>query len=207
MIALYIILIILAVIMLIMFIPVDCVIDISYNDDENRGNIIVRYAFLKIKILPSEPKEEKDEEPSEEEEEKPKKEKDIKATINLVKTIYTELKDEIFGLIGHLLSRTIRIKELNISSKFGTGDPMYTGIVTGTVNAAVYNTVSLIDRKMKLDKWNVSLDADFDNACLSAGLYCKIRTRIAYVLKVGLMAVVLLLKILRINRRIKKNGR
>ena len=205
MIALYIILIILAVIMLIMFIPVDCVIDISYNDDENRGNIIVRYAFLKIKILPSEPKEEK-EEPTEEAEEKPKKEKDIKATINLVKTVYTELKDEIFKVIGHFFKRTIRIKELNISSKFGTGDPMYTGIVTGTVNAAVYNAVSLIDRKMKLDKWNVSLDSDFDNACLSAGLYCKIRTRIAYVLKIGLMAAIILLKILRINRRIKKNG-
>ncbi|MBQ8300885.1 MAG: DUF2953 domain-containing protein [Clostridia bacterium] len=83
---------------------------------------------------------------------------------------------------------------------------MYTGIVTGTVNAAVYNAVSLIDRKMKLDKWNVSLDSDFDNACLSAGLYCKIRTRIAYVLKIGLMAAIILLKILRINRRIKKNG-
>lgn len=205
MIALYIILIILAVIMLIMFIPVDCVIDISYNDDENRGNIIVKYAFFKIKILPSEPKEEK-EEPTEETEEKPKKERDIKAVINLVKTVYTELKDEIFGLIGHFFKRTIRIKELNISAKFGTGDPMYTGIVTGTVNAAVYNAVSLIDRKMKLDKWNVSLDSDFDNACLSAGLYCKIRTRIAYVLKLGLMAAIILLKILIINRRIKKNG-
>lgn len=206
MIALYIILIILAVIMLIMFIPVDCVIDISYNDDENRGNIIVKYAFFKMKILPSEPKEEK-EEPTEETEEKPKKERDIKAVINLVKTVYTELKDEIFGLIGHFFKRTIRIKELNISAKFGTGDPMYTGIVTGTVNAAVYNAVSLIDRKMKLDRWNVSLDSDFDNACLSAGLYCKIRTRIAYVLKLGLMAAIILLKILRINRRIKKNGR
>jgi len=207
MIALYIILIILAVIMLIMFIPVDCVIDISYNDDENRGNIIVKYAFVKIKILPSEPKEENDEEPTEEAEEKRKKERDIKATINLVKTVYTELKDEIFGLIGHFFKRTIRIKELNISAKFGTGDPMYTGIVTGTVNATVYNAVSLIDRKMKLDKWNVSLDSDFDNACLGAGLYCKIRTRIAYVLKLGLMAAIILLKILRINRRIKKNGR
>ena len=206
MIALYIILIILAVIMLIMFIPVDCVIDISYNDDENRGNIIVKYAFVKIKILPSEPKEEKEEDVVEETEEKPKKEKDIKAVINLVKTVYTELKDEIYKVIGHYFKRTIRIKELNISSKFGTGDPMYTGIVTGTVNAAVYNAVSLIDRKMKLDKWNVSLDSDFDNACLSAGLYCKIRTRIAYVLKIGLMAAIILLKILRINRRIKKNG-
>lgn len=202
MIAIYIILIILAVIMLMMFIPVDCVIDISYNDDENRGNIIVKYAFLKIKIFPSEPKEEK-----EEAAEETKKERNIKATVSLVKTVYAELKDEIFGLVRHFFSRTVRVKELNISSKFGTGNPMYTGIVTGTVNAAVYNAVSLIDRKMKLDKWNVSLDSDFDNACLSAGFYCRIRTRLAYVLNLGMRAVILLLKIRRINGRVKENGR
>lgn len=202
MIALYIILIILAVIMLMMFIPVDCVIDISYNDDENRGNIIVKYAFLKIKILPSEPKAEK-----EEATEETPKERNIKATVSLVKTVYAELKDEIFGLVRHFFSRTVRVKELNISSKFGTGNPMYTGIATGTVNAAVYNAVSLIDRKMKLDKWNVSLDSDFDNACLSAGIYCRIRTRLAYVLNLGMRAVILLLKIRRINGRVKENGR
>ena len=37
---------------------------------------------------------------------------------------------------------------------------MYTGIATGAVNAGVYNAVGWIDRRMKLEKWDVSLDAD-----------------------------------------------
>ena len=53
---------------------------------------------------------------------------------------------------------------------------MYTGIATGVVNAGVYNAVGWIDRRMKLEKWDVSLDADFNNACLDMDIYCKLRT-------------------------------
>lgn len=201
--ALYIVLIIMAVIMLIIFIPVDCVIDLSYNNEENRGNIILKYAFLKFTILPPKPKEEKE---AEEEVKEAENDRDIKGITAFAKAVYTEQKDNTIKVIKHLLKRTIRIKELNISSKFGTGNPMYTGIVSGTVNTAVYNAVSYIDRNMKLDKWNVSLDSDFDNACLSAGLYMKVRTRIAYVIKIGIMIFILLLKIQKINRRINENG-
>lgn len=207
--ALYVILIILAVIMIIIYIPVDCVIDISYNNTENRGSITLRYAFLKITIFPAEKKIEKAAEETEKEAEKeipPKDKKDIAGIISFSKTVYGELRADIINILKQFFKRTLRIKELNISSKFGLGNPMYTGIAYGNVCSAVYGTVSFVDRHMTLDKWNVSLDADFDNACLSAGLYCKIRTRIAFALKLGVMAAILLLRIQIINRRIKKNG-
>lgn len=207
--ALYITLIILAVLMLILLIPIDCVIDFSYNDGENRGYIVIKYFFVKFKILPTEKEFEKAAEETDEEAKKevpPKDKKDIAGLVKFGKTVYTELKNDIFNLINHFFRHTIRIKELNISSNFGTGDPMYTGIISGAVNAVVYNTVSLIDRHMQLDKWNVALNADFDNACIAAGVYCKLRTRCLYVIKIGIMAAVLLFKIQKINRRIKKNG-
>ena len=203
--ALYIVLIVLAVIMLIFLIPADFIIEFSYNNEGNKGSVIVKYLFLKFKILPAEEKVKKEEKEMEEEEPSGK-EKNTRGLINLVREVYRELKQDIFRVAGHFFRRTIRIKELNISARFGTGDPMYTGIATGAVNAAVYNSVSFIDRHMTLDNWNVSLDADFDNACFAAGIYMKIRTRILYALKLGMMAAVLLLKIQRINRRIKKNG-
>ncbi len=207
--ALHITLIIIAVISLVIMMPVDCVIDLSYNSEKNRGNIVLKYALWRFTILPATPKEEKDIKDVEKDVEKEvkKEEKDLKNLLRLVKTVYEELRHDIIKLIKHLFQRTICIKELNISSKFGTGNPMYTGIVTGAVNSTVYNTVSWIDRHMELDKWNVSLDGDFDNACLDAGIYCVVRTRIAYVIKVGVMAGIVLLKIVKINRRIKKNGR
>ncbi|MGN0107156.1 MAG: DUF2953 domain-containing protein, partial [Hominilimicola sp.] len=174
--------------------------------DENRGSIIVKYLFLKFKILPADKKVKKAENDIEKRTKPTAEKKNTIGLIQLVKAVYTELKEDIFRITGHFFKRTIRIKELNISSKFGTGDPMYTGIAAGGVNAAVYNGVSFIDRHMTLDKWNVSLDADFDNACFAAGIYMKIRTRILFALKLGMMAAVLLLKIQRINRRINKNG-
>lgn len=202
--ALYIALIVLAVIMLILLIPIDCVIEFSYNNNENNGSIIVKYLFLKFKILPAEKEIEEAAEKAEEEE--PPKDRNVVGTIKLIKTVYSELKRDISRIVNHLFEHTIRIKELNISSKFGLGEPMYTGIALGSANALVYNLVSAADRHTQLDKWNVSIDADFDNVCLAAGVYIKIRTRILFVLRLGLMAAVLLLKIQRISRRMKNNG-
>lgn len=203
--AFYIIISIIAVIVLILLIPVDCVIDFSYNDDENRGAVIIKYLFLKFALFPTEKQAEKavkdveKEEPSEDK-------KDIWGLIKFGKTVYSELKQDILKIVKHFFQNTIRVKELNISADFGTGDPMYTGIVAGTVNAAVYNAVSLMDRHMKLDKWKVTLTPDFDNACISAGIYLKIRTRIASVIWLGIMAALLLMRIQKINRRINENG-
>ena len=86
------------------------------------------------------------------------------------------------------------------------GNPMYTGIATGAVNAGVYNIVGWIDRRKKLEKWDVSLDADFNNACLDMDIYCKLRTNCLYVLTIGFKTVKVVLKIQKINRRIKENG-
>ncbi|MCH5210095.1 MAG: DUF2953 domain-containing protein [Oscillospiraceae bacterium] len=208
--ALYITLIILAVIMLLLIIPADCVIDISYNDKMD-GGIFIKYAFVRLKIFPTEKEKEEIEEDVKEGEKDAKEdarkgEKKIKDILRLVKAVYEELRHDIFDLIAHLFCKTIRIKELNISSRFGIGDPMYTGIAIGGANTIVYNVISTVDRHMQLDKWNVSLNADFDNLCVSAGVYCKIRTRGIYILKLGMMAAILLLKIMKISRRIKSNG-
>lgn len=200
MIAVYIILIIIAVIMLLMLISADLIICISYNNSKMMNDINIRYAFLKFKISPSDGKKS-----AEKKEDKP--DSNDMPVMKLIKSVYTELKDDIKKLGGYIIKRAVRIKELNISAKFGVGDPMYTGILSGTVNAAVYNAVAFLDRHMTLDKWNVLLDADFDNVCLDAGVYIKIRTRILYAVRLGIMAIPVLRKLKKINRRIKEDGR
>ena len=45
--ALYIILAVVAVIMLLLLIPADCILEFSYNNKENNGSVIIKYAFLK----------------------------------------------------------------------------------------------------------------------------------------------------------------
>lgn len=206
--ALYIILAVVAVIMLLLLIPADCILEFSYNNKENNGSIIIKYAFLKFRIFPNDKveKEVETEEETTEKEEEEKEKSDTLGIITLIKEVYKQLKKDILNLLDYIICHAIKIKELNISSKFGTGNPMYTGIATGTVNAGVYNIVGWIDRRMKLEKWNVSLDADFNNACLDMGVYCKLRTSCLYVLTIGLKTVKVVLKIQKINRRIKENG-
>lgn len=204
--ALYVILIIIALICLLLLLPIDCAVDFSYNKENSRGAAVIRYAFFSLKIYPLEKEIKEAEEETEKEAEKEERELDPWGVIELVRAVYNELWDEISAIIGQLFKRTIRIKELNISAKFGTGNPMYTGIATGAVNSFVYNTLALIDNNMTLDGWHVSLEPDFNNKCLGAGVYAKIRTSIKNIIALGFKAALLLLKIQKINRRIKKNG-
>ena len=46
--ALYIILAVVAVIILLLLIPADCILEFSYNNKENNGSVIIKYAFLKF---------------------------------------------------------------------------------------------------------------------------------------------------------------
>lgn len=47
-----------AVIMLLLLIPADCILEFSYNNKENNGSVIIKYAFLKFKIFPNDKVEE-----------------------------------------------------------------------------------------------------------------------------------------------------
>ena len=192
--ALYIILAVVAVIMLLLLIPADCILEFSYNNKENNGSVIIKYAFLKFKIFPNDKVEEEVENEEETTDKEEKQEKsDILGIITLIKEVYKQLKKDILNLLDYIICHAIKIKELNVSSKFGMGNPMY-------------NAVGWIDRRMKLEKWDVSLDADFNNACLDMGIYCKLRTNCLYVLTIGFKTVKVVLKIQKINRRIKENG-
>ena len=196
--ALYIILAVVAVIMLLLLIPADCILEFSYNNKENNGSVIIKYAFLKFKIFPNDKVEEEVENEEETTDKEEKQEKsDILGIITLIKEVYKQLKKDILNLLDYIICHAIKIKELNVSSKFGMGNPMYAG---------VYNIVGWIDRRKKLEKWDVSLDADFNNACLDMDIYCKLRTNCLYVLTIGFKTVKVVLKIQKINRRIKENG-
>ncbi|MBQ6530700.1 MAG: DUF2953 domain-containing protein, partial [Clostridia bacterium] len=141
--------------------------------------------------------------------EKEKKEKEkqpLSKTIEFAKAVLEETLDDILGLIRHFFAKTLRVRQFLISAKIGTGDPMYTGIAYGAANAFIYELLGFIDHHTKLDKWNVQLDTDFDSFVIDADASVIVRTRIAYILKLGFMAALILIKILKINRRIKKNG-
>lgn len=207
--ALYIILAIAAVIAIIIYIPIDVAFGASYFEKDANVRLGIQYFLIKIKILPPEKKKPKKKKPKEEKEEKPKKEKKkqpLSVTIEFVREVLDECMGDVINLIKHLFTHTLQTKKFLLKGKFGTGNPMYTGIAYGAASGAVYNLVSFIDRHSKLYEWSVDLQADFENTAIEGETEIIIRTRIAYLLKLVGMALILGIKILIINRRVKKNA-
>ncbi len=203
--ALYIILIIIAVFTLFLLIPISCVIDFSFNRDENRGSAVIKYAFLTFRLYSLGDDIEKLSRDAEKGVEEEKKKIELKGMVKLAGTIRSELGDDILELLNYIFIKSIRIRELNISLRLGTGDAMYTGIAVGAANAAAYNMLAFIDKHTRLDEHNVSIEGDFDNERVSAGLRGTIRTSGINIIILGVKAAALLLKIQKINRRMQKN--
>lgn len=207
--ALYIILSVAAVIALIVFIPIDVAFSVSYTEKKTGVKLVLKYFPLRIKILPSEKKDK-----PEKKEDKPKKKKKkdgaqkqpLSKTFELAKAVFDEMRHDIANLIDHLFRRTLMVKNFYISAVIGMSDPMITGISYGAANTFIYGLLGFIENHSKLGKWNVELGTDFESGATDAQADIVIRTRIAYIISFVFKAALIILKILKINRRIKKNG-
>lgn len=205
MIALYIVLIILAILMIILLIPVRIFLRLNVDD----GEVTIKYAFLKIKLYPREVMEKSEEEPDENksDNDEPKKKPDKAMYFDFLKAIFDDFKAIASKLGRYTLRHAVRIRELNVSGVFGLGDPMYTGMLCGVIYPLIYNAIGVLDRNMRLDKWDVNLNPDFNNMKLSAGIYAEIRTRAAHFIAMLLISLGSLIRITRKYFSIKKSHR
>ncbi|HIT85948.1 MAG TPA: DUF2953 domain-containing protein [Candidatus Ornithomonoglobus intestinigallinarum] len=172
------------------------------------GEIKLGYAFLKLTLYPR-PKKQHEKKSggktrSDGEKPKEKREFDIK---ELIKIFYA-VKDDFFELLRvssrYLAKHMIKIRELNISARFGTGDPAYTGMLCGAVYPAVYNAVGFADRHMRLKNRSVELSPDFNRACFSAGAYIEISTNILHFIVLGALSLKYILRILKDLKNLRK---
>lgn len=206
--AFYIILSVAAVIALIVFIPVDVAFSVSYTEKKAGVRLVLKYFPVKIKILPSEKKEKKEKKEDKPEKEKKKKtnKQPLSQTLDFAKAVFEETRHDIAELIRHLFRRTLMVKKFYVKAVIGMDNPMITGISYGAANAFIYGLLGLIENHSVLGKWNVELGTDFESGATDAQADIVIRTRIAYIISFGFKAALIILKILKINRRIKKNG-
>ncbi len=207
--AVYIVLIIAAVIALIIFIPIDAAFSVSYAEKNADVRLTVKYFPIKLSILPAKVK--KDAEKAADDAEKEKKDiekskRPLSQTVELAREVIDVTWDDIKKLIRDLFARTLAVKKFYVSAKIGTGDAMYTGIAYGAANAFIYGLLGFIDNHTRLDDWRVDIDADYNGFVIEGGADITVRTRISSVLVIGFKAAIILLKILKINRRLKNNG-
>ena len=202
--AVYILLIIIALIMLLSLVRINVVADFSYKSENNE--LYIKFLFIKSHLYPKVKKDvDKGIEDYEENPEKINKETaGILERLAGAKYLYTNLKKDILKLLNYTFEKAIAIDELNISGVIGTGNPMYTGLVYGAVNSVVFGFLGTADRKMKLEKHHTDIKADFDNAVFSAGVYAVIYTRAMYLYYMAAKAAVIYIKLKRILKEERK---
>lgn len=192
--AVYILLIILALIGLVFLVPVH--ITVLFNAQDKEVNL--KYGFFKKTLYPGEEKSATDEKKSED---KPKEKTDFKMYTELIKELFSDVSEMIKSISRYTFKYALRVRTLNISGKFGTGDPMYTGMLCGAVYPIAYNAVSYADRNMRLEKWDVNIEPDFDNAVFKAGIYSDISTTGAHA---AILLFIIAPHIIRILRKYSK---
>lgn len=198
--ALIVISVIIAVFALILLIPVRFRVFLSYNDDGINSDMLLSYAFIKIKIPPDKPDEETEEEKVTETTPE-KKSSLMKVLPKFIMHNLSELKDFLKAVLGHLLSKTVRVDKLYINSELGFDDAMNTGLIYGAVAGVVYNIAGLMDRGMKLKKHDITIKPDFNVPHIMAELEAIISTNIFNAI---VIAVVALVRALPLYKKLKK---
>lgn len=202
--AVYILLIIITVIAVLSLVKINITADFAYKSDNNE--LYIKILFIRVRLYP---KVKKDIDKGVREYEENSEEIDEKAAgvikkLTGAKHVYSVLKKDISELLNYVFEKAAAINELNISGVIGTGNPMYTGIVYGAVNAAVFGFLGAADRKMKIKKHHTDLKADFDNPAFSAGIYAVIYTRAVHLYYLAAKALIIYMKLRNILEKERK---
>ena len=163
---------IIAFIVLILSLPLK--VSVGYDD---KISLSIKYLFIKLNILPTDPnkpkkekkpKEKKEEPPKEEKEEEKPKEKKPNPILEMVKANGYDGMMEVLGNLGRVfkifggkLLKSIIFNEAYINISVGTGDAASTAIKYGKTCQKVYHVMGFICSNNVVKKYDVNVEADF----------------------------------------------
>ena len=147
-------------------------IDLGYKD---KISLSVRYLFIKLNVLPTDPnkpkKEKKPKEPKPEEpkkEETAPKEKKPNPILEMVKANGFDGMMEVLGNLGNVLKifggkllRSIVFNKAEISISVGTGDAASTAIKYGKICQKVYPVMGFLCSNNVVEHRDINIEADF----------------------------------------------
>ena len=174
--ALYIILGIIAFFVILLSIKL-CV-TVHYEDDVE---LLVKWLFLNIKVLPK-----KEDKPKEESEivKEPKKKKQDNMFVRFYKNrgvsgVVQLLKDTANAVGGMFkrIGKAFLFEELFVSLTVGAGDSAETAIKYGKTCSAAFPAMGLIVSTMRVKKYSIEINPDFINGSNGAKLHTKISVR------------------------------
>lgn len=195
--------IILLVILVILFLFVPFYLVVEYDKDSITDDmkLFVSYFGLRFNLKPKKKSEKKDDEELKDLEEKEKFSiTKFKAEFDKYVDIFNEYKDEFTTIMDFLSNRAIYFKIIEYTLNFGFGDAMMTGIMTGSINAVVYNILSIIHNHCTLNEFKININPDFDNTKYETHFKCILKIKSVHIIFIAF-------RILRIYFKINKGNK
>ncbi len=183
--------IIIAVLILILYIPIG--VGLKY---ENGTFVIVKIAFknfnIPLKKVLIKPKKKG------KKEEKKKSEKELEKSIVGLDFILS-----LFGDFRRFVRKRFSLSQFELKVTFGTAEAASTAVLTGHIYSLSYNILALIDKLMYVDNPRVEVTPVFNDATFSANAQGIIRTRLAHIIATATVFAYKFLKYKRNKKRRK----
>lgn len=184
-------LVILAIITVLLFVPITFEYAFSY-DGNMKSSFILRFLFYRNDFS------KKRKQKPQKKEKKPKEKKKISQIIEEVKyykRLFVYFKRDLFLILEYAKRKMVKISKLSFDISFAGKDPMRTGIYTGIVNGAAYNTVSVIENSVGVENWSVNVAPDFNSsAFVDAKFHCILNTKLVHIIVILIKFLVIYLK-------------
>ena len=195
--ALVVILIIIAILAMLLFIPVRIKIYAKYENSNFVHDYKIKYGFITVKKKSSKQAGNKQKKRSD----KPKKDKTTPlAIIRFIKSNIESVKKLVADVTSYTTKKLIRFDKFKLNAVLGTDDAMNTGLTYGAASAFLYNTIGFIERKVTMKNISIDFQPDFTEPKIFIEFESIIRTKIYNVIGLAWIAL------LRAMPLLKKRG-
>lgn len=193
--ALIVICIIAAFIFVLLIVPTYVIFDFETHNKNSKFNINIRYLFFNMKMNPKKtPGKKVNTKEKSKKEELPLMEKIEKGI-----KVYKYIEDDIAEILIYASEHAVKIKNIQFYMNFGLKDAMYTGILTGTSYAAVYNIIALLSNNIAVEKCDVKITPDFEKQHVNIHSRCILKVKNVHIMIIVFKVLKMYFKITKIK--------
>lgn len=171
--------IILAILLLILFLPISVLVDIS-----NEGQKVdVKIFGLKFKILPKKEKKKKPKKVKESKgksKEKQTKKQDSNNFVDTIKLVAKILPPALDGFM--FFAKRLKFKKFKVSIEYGDDDPATTAVRYGQIGSAVYSSLGIICSLLDICDPEIEITPNFQKQVFIYSITCKVSSSLGIIL-------------------------
>lgn len=185
-----------------LLIPVRIKIYFRYEGNSFSYDFKLKYGFITVKS----PKKKKKEKGEKIKSKKKSEKKTLRITFSYLKTNAKAIKRLIKDTAGYAVKKLIVFQAFKLKAVIGTDDAMNTALLYGASSAFLYNTVGVMDKKIKMKNIDIDFKTDFCDEKIFVEFESIIKTKIYNVLGLALLVLGRALPLLK-KRGEKNNGK